>query len=89
MREISKSDFMKSQGMKHDIKDSGAFKLACSLNKTEKYLVHIKCLKLALDAGYNLKRFMSITYSLRIIFLRNIWMGIMRLRYKQQKTRMN
>ena len=55
-RDITKSEFMKSQGMKHEIKDGDTFKLACSLDKTERYLVHIKCLKLALDAGYKLDK---------------------------------
>ena len=47
-KSIKKSEFMKSQSEKHDIQDTDSFKLACVLDKTERYLVHIKCLKLAL-----------------------------------------
>ena len=55
-KSIKKSEFTKSQSEKHNIQDTDSFKLACVLDKTERYLVHIKCLKLALDAGYNLDK---------------------------------
>jgi len=46
-KEIIKSEFMKSQSMKHEIHDGDSFKLVCVLDKTQKYLVHIKCLKIS------------------------------------------
>ena len=55
-KDITKSEFTKTQSEKHNIQDTDSFKLACVLNKTQRYLVHIKCLKLALDAGYNLDK---------------------------------
>ena len=40
-KDITKSEFMKTQSEKHNIQDTDLFKLACVLDKTERYLVHI------------------------------------------------
>ena len=55
-KSIKKSDFMKSLCVKHEIQDVDTYKLGTVLDKTEKYMVHIKYLKLAMDAGYELNR---------------------------------
>ncbi len=46
---------MKSQCNNLKIKDVDTFKLGTVLNKTEKDMIHIKYLKLAMDAGYRLE----------------------------------
>ena len=55
-KSIKKLEFMKSQCIKHKIEDVDTYKLGTVLDKTEKYMVHIKFLKLAMDAGYELNR---------------------------------
>lgn len=55
-KSTKKSEFMKSQCIKHEIQDVDTYKLGTILDKTEKYMVHIKYLKLAMDAGYELNR---------------------------------
>ena len=47
---------MKAQCEKHKLKDVDTFKLATVLDKTEKYMVHIKYLNLAMEAGYVLDK---------------------------------
>ena len=47
---------MKAQCEKHKLKDVDTFKLATVLDKTEKYMVHIKYLRLAMEAGYKLDK---------------------------------
>ena len=55
-KSTKKSQFMKSQCTKHKIEDVDTYKLGTVLDKTEKYMVHIKYLKLAMEAGYELNR---------------------------------
>ncbi len=43
-KSTKKSDFMKSQCFKLEIKDVDTFKLGTILDKTEKYIIHIKYL---------------------------------------------
>ena len=50
-KSIKKSEFMKSQCVKHEIQDVDTYKLGTALDKIEKYMVHIKYLKLAMDAN--------------------------------------
>ena len=45
-KSTKKSEFKKAQCEKHKLKDVDTFKLATVLDKTEKYMVHIKRLKL-------------------------------------------
>ena len=54
--QLRNHSFMKSQCTKHKIEDVDTYKLGTVLDKTEKYMVHIKYLKLAMDAGYELNR---------------------------------
>ena len=53
---IKKSKHMRSQCIKHNIEDLDTYKLGTVLDKTEKYMVHIKYLKLTMDAGYEVKK---------------------------------
>ena len=41
-KSTKKSDFMKTQCDKHKLKDVDTFKLATVLDKTKKYMIHIK-----------------------------------------------
>ena len=53
-KSTKKSGFMKAQCEKNKLRDVDTFKLATVLDMTEKYMVHIKYLRLAMEAGYEL-----------------------------------
>ena len=55
-KSTKKSQHMKRQCDELKIQDVDTYKLGTVLDKTEKYMVHIKYLKLAMDAGYELNK---------------------------------
>ena len=55
-KSTKKAEYMKRQCDELKIQDVDAYKLGTVLDKTEKYMVHIKYLKLAMDAGYELNK---------------------------------